>query len=389
MSRVTLALTSGTMPRHLIFFQLLVVERHRLLASTDGIVAPRLTVAALSVIVRHTHWVRLSDSTHDSPGVRPSRTERPDRLTANAYERVGYVGVGNMGLPMVRHLTTLGLAPVIYDVRAEAMLSAAEYGAVPVASPREVAGATEVVLVGVHDRAQADQVILGASGLLAGWSDRDLDQSSRRPLIVIHSTLSPGAVEVIAEAAAKQGVGVLDAPVSGGTQACENGTLTFMVDGAQADVERCRPYFDVLASKVFFIGTEPGMGQAVKLCNNIMSLTNAFATLEAAKLAAAYGIDEKLLVDVASVSTGDSWFVRNWGFVDETLVAHSGGVLESVQYHLTKDLISAEDAARERGVELPLVVAAAEIGPRLLAERKASSQHGQFERDRPGVATTA
>ncbi len=110
-----------------------------------------------------------------------------------------------------------------------------------------------------------------------------------------------------------------------------------------------------------------------KLCNNLMALCNTFVIVEAMKLAAAYDVDEKVMVDIARVSTGNSWFIENWGFFDNLLLTHPQPDV------LSKDLWEAVDAAREKGLDLVIGGIAALSAPRLTAERLAS-----LKGDQPG-----
>jgi 3-hydroxyisobutyrate dehydrogenase len=285
-------------------------------------------------------------------------------------ERIGYIGLGDMGGPMAENLAQAGVKLAVFDVQHSSMQAATDLGATPTASIRELAERSDIVFVCVRAREHLDDVLSGPDGLFATWKARNQTGAEVQPLIVMHSTFSPQVIQALGETAAEHSAAVLDAPVSGGRRGSVAGTLTLMVSGSRHAFARCRPFFDVVAGNVFFIGEQLGQGQVAKLCNNTMTLCNLFATIEAAKLAEAYGVDETMLVEVAGVSTGDSWYVRNWDFLETTMSTHTSTDISSIQARFTKDLLAASAAAEQRGVMLPYAAAAAVIGRSLLAERK-------------------
>ena len=278
-------------------------------------------------------------------------------------ERIGFVGLGDMGGPMAENLARSGAAPAVYDLRAEAVASAAALGAVPISSVAEVAESSDIVFVCVLDAAQVHDVVAGTNGLFAAWRG-ERTASLPTPLVVVHSTVTPATVQALVDPGQLAGARVLDAAVSGGRAVAVEGKLTLLVGGATEDVVRCKPFFDVVAGTVFHVGEESGAGEAAKLCNNIMALCNGFATLEAAKLAEAYHIDQERLVELASASTGDSWMIRNWGFIDDVMASHTDSPVST----MTKDLVSAVQAAHDAEIELPFVSIAVGAATDLLTE---------------------
>jgi 3-hydroxyisobutyrate dehydrogenase-like beta-hydroxyacid dehydrogenase len=218
------------------------------------------------------------------------------------------------------------------------------------------------------DDRQVLDIVLGENGILETYRRRA--DRERRPLIVVHSTVMPATMVTLSEAAATVGVGVLDAPVSGGREGSVAGTLTLMVSGDTADQERCRPLFDAVGRNIFSVGDAPGMGSVAKLCNNVLALTSTLALVEAMELAGAYGIAEQTIVDIANVSTGMSWFTQHWGFTDGLMEGHTLAASGEVKYLLTKDLWDAVVAGRDKRVDLVLSAVGAQAGPTLLEARR-------------------
>lgn len=265
---------------------------------------------------------------------------------------VGFVGLGNIGQPMALALVEAGFDLTVLDVREEATRPCAQAGARVAWSPRELAESCEVVAVAVVDDAQAESVVAGEDGLLA----------ATRPggLVVLHSTLLPATVLSLSQRAAAAGVAVVDAPVSGGDAAAREGALTVMVGGDEADVERCRPLFDVIGGHTLVMGPV-GAGAATKLAQQLMIYCNQLAALEAMRLAGAHGIDEEQLARLARLSTADSWVIRNWGFFDRLMREHPQAGSDELYRFFSKDLFDVVVTAREDGLSLPLAGLASQL----------------------------
>jgi len=201
--------------------------------------------------------------------------------------RVGFIGLGNIGLPMAKRLVAAGLPTTVYDVVPGRAAEAAS--ATPAASPREVAAASDVVGLCVRDDADVRAAMLGDAGVLAG--------AARGTIVAIHSTVQPATVIEVAALAAERGVGVVDACVTGGATGAAQGTLTVMVGGDAAQIERARPFLDCFAKKVVHTGPL-GTGCKMKLCNNLMTYLAWTAAYEAMLLARAAGLPQDKLEEV-------------------------------------------------------------------------------------------
>jgi 3-hydroxyisobutyrate dehydrogenase-like beta-hydroxyacid dehydrogenase len=207
-------------------------------------------------------------------------------------ESVGFVGLGAMGAHMAKRLLDAGHRVTVYDTQQPAVERVVAAGAQAAASARAVADSAATVLVSLP---LPEVVAAVASELVGGDSIRRY---------VDLSTTGPHVAAEVAEMLAAAGIGVVDAPVSGGIAGAEQGKLTIMAAGATADVEAVRPLLDVLGSTIFVVGEQPGNGQTVKVINNLMSACSIAITSEAAALAAKSGVDPKVFLDVVAVSSG-------------------------------------------------------------------------------------
>jgi 3-hydroxyisobutyrate dehydrogenase-like beta-hydroxyacid dehydrogenase len=204
-------------------------------------------------------------------------TETPDNEV-----KLGYIGLGNMGAPMAKRLVEWPGGVTVFDVRTEAMTPLAELGATLADNVADVAAA-DIVSVTVLNDAQVREVVAELAA-----------HAKPGTVIAIHSTISPDtAVELAAELKPK-GIHVVDAPISGGGGAAENGELAVMVGADREVYERIKPAFKQFASIVIHAG-EPGAGTRMKLARNMLTFTSYVAACEAMKLAEAAGIDLKQL----------------------------------------------------------------------------------------------
>jgi 3-hydroxyisobutyrate dehydrogenase-like beta-hydroxyacid dehydrogenase len=213
---------------------------------------------------------------------------------AGVEEPVGFVGLGAMGHRMARRLLDRGIAVCAYDVRAEATSSLAGLGAEPCSSALSVADAASVVLASVPTPDVVREVACGPDGLAKG---------SRMRTFVDLSTTGAAVAEEVAGVLEAQGIGYVDAPVSGGTKGAEAGTLAVMAAGAPSEVELVRPLLEVFGP-VFVVGEHPGQGQVAKVANNLLSAAATVMTSEAVLLGVKAGLDPRVLLDVFNAGSG-------------------------------------------------------------------------------------
>lgn len=210
-------------------------------------------------------------------------------------ERIGFIGLGRMGLPMVRRLIGAGYLATVMDANPAAVVTAQQAGAQPAKTPKDVADAAEIVLVSLPTPDVVAAVATGPDGVREGRSVRTY---------IDLSTTGPAAAEQVASALDMNGIAVLDAPVSGGVGGAIAGTLTIMAAGPENVFHAAMPVLDTLGDKVLLIGSRPGQGQLLKLLNNMLSAAALAVTSEAMVLAAKAGLDAATVLDVLNASSG-------------------------------------------------------------------------------------
>ena len=199
---------------------------------------------------------------------------------------IGFIGLGIMGKPMARNLMKAGYSLTVYNRSRPAMDELAAEGAALGTSSKDVAQRTEVIITMLPDSADSEVVILGPNGVLEG--------AKAGSVIIDMSSIAPLASQKIGAEAAKVGVEMLDAPVSGGEPAAVSGNLAIMVGGKQDVLDRCMPVLDVMGRSVVRVG-DLGAGNTVKLANQIIVAANIEAVGEAFVLAQKAGIDPELV----------------------------------------------------------------------------------------------
>lgn len=217
-------------------------------------------------------------------------------------ERVGFIGLGIMGRGMAANLLEAGHDLVVHNRTPERMAPFAERGAATADSPRELAATADIIITCVSDTPDVDQVLFGPDGVAAGV----------RPgsLIIDMSTISPAATRFFATRLADREVDYLDAPVSGGSEGAERGTLNIMVGGTEAALARARPYLRAMGSKITHVGPV-GAGQTCKLVNQILVVVNMLGVAEGLLLAQAGGLDLHKTVEAVSGGAAGSWMLDN------------------------------------------------------------------------------
>lgn len=217
--------------------------------------------------------------------------------------RVGFIGLGLMGLPMARNVLKAGYPLTVHNRSRARVDQLAAEGARAATSPAEVAAACDVVLSCVPGPADVLQVYLGDDGAIAG--------ARRGQLLCDMSTVSPETHHRVAQAARAQGADYLDAPISGGVAGARDGTLAIMVGGEPAAFERARPVFETMGKNIYLAGPV-GAGTTVKLINQMMLAICGMGVFEGLVLGAKAGIDPALLVEIISSSSGFSRALGNW-----------------------------------------------------------------------------
>jgi 3-hydroxyisobutyrate dehydrogenase-like beta-hydroxyacid dehydrogenase len=213
-------------------------------------------------------------------------------------ERVAFLGLGIMGEPMAANLAKAGFEVTVWNRTAtKARDFAGAYGAHPAPSPAAAAEAADVTITMVPDGPQVEEVLFGDNGAAEGMR--------RGSLAIDMSTIAPTASVSIGERLAAEGIGFLDAPVTGSRPKAEDGTLTIMVGGSEADFERGKPVLDAMGQLVVHVGPQ-GHGSIVKLLNNTTAAVNALQVAETLVAAQAAGVDTDKLRQVMAAGSGGS-----------------------------------------------------------------------------------
>jgi 3-hydroxyisobutyrate dehydrogenase len=277
--------------------------------------------------------------------------------------RIGFVGLGAMGRGMASNLVRAGYTTAVYDVRGEAVAALDALGARSVKEANEVAEGADLVCVAVFDEKQVRLVLQGADG-----RPGVLATAPSGAVVAIHTTTSPGFVAEMAEAAAPYGIDVIDAAMTGGsTMAADAGTLTFMVGGLPAALERVRKPFETMARTIFHLGPV-GSGMGVKIISNFLSAGNLVLVREAERIAAALGIGEARMLSVVNAGrVGASWVTENWQMIRDQEQNLAPGIAGPAQI-VPKDLALAHALAAALEVPAPVLAAmAAQAAPDIRA----------------------
>lgn len=261
---------------------------------------------------------------------------------------VAFIGLGNMGLPMALNLLKGRFSVAGFDFSTAPMDTLAAAGGRRAASAAEAIAAADVVVSMLPASKHVEGLYLGGEGLLT--------KARAGALLIDCSTIAPEAARKVAKAAADKGLAMIDAPVSGGTGGAQAGTLTFMVGGAAADLERARPLLEKMGRNIFHAGAA-GAGQTVKVCNNMLLGILMIGTSEALRLGMANGMDPKVLSGVMAKSSGRNWALEVYnpcpGTMDNVPSArgYSGGFGVDL---MLKDLGLAVENALGVGASVPL-----------------------------------
>ncbi len=254
--------------------------------------------------------------------------------------KIGWIGTGIMGVPMVRNLLAAGFDVALYSrTRAKAEPLLAE-GATWSDSPANLAAEADVVVTMVGDSPDVEAVYLGSSGICSSLRDGTL--------AIDMSTVSPEMARTVADACRYCGAGFVDAPVSGGANGAVAGTLAIMAGGDAADVQQAMPIFDVVGKTIIHCGPV-GNGQLTKLCNQILCGLNLLAVSEAFVFAQKAGLDVNTMIEITSKGAAGSWALQNLG----TRMAKEDFDPMFMIDLQNKDLRIALETARDHDVPLP------------------------------------
>lgn len=269
-------------------------------------------------------------------------------------ETVAFVGLGAMGLPMAKNALKKGFAAVGFDLSADRPGALVEAGGRAAVSAAAAAREADAAFVMLPDAPEVEAALFGKDGIAAG----------AKPgfLVVNGSTMAPARGRALAERAAAAGLRLLEAPVTGGTKGAIAASLVFMVGGAADDLAEARPLLAALGGAVHHIGGH-GSGLAMKLVNNALSIATTALVAEATEAGRRFGLDRKMILDVVTSGTGDSYSLRERL---PRMIAENYALGFAIDL-AHKDLTLALEMAASAGAAMPTVAAAREAYSRARA----------------------
>ncbi len=288
--------------------------------------------------------------------------------------RIGFIGVGTMGLPMATNLLKKGFAVTAYDLNAAAVQAAVAAGMTAAASAAEAVAGADIVITMLPSSPHVESAYMGDGGVV--------NAARKGTLCVDMSTIDPAVSRRVAAAAAERGVRFVDAPVSGGTPRATDGTLAIMVGASPEDFQAALPALQAMGANVFHVGPV-GSGEVAKLCNNLIAGVAAVAVSEAFRIAEGFGVDPKVVTDVIAKSSGNTWLMEHMHPVPGLVAraASTNGYAPGFMTDLMcKDVGLAVDAAR--ALRIPVFVA-----PAAQQVYRLASSHGLGRKDFTSVYT--
>jgi len=264
--------------------------------------------------------------------------------------RIGFIGLGNMGLPMAGNLVKAGHAVQGFDLVADNIAKAEARGVAVAPSAVEAAKGVDVVLT----------MLPAGKDTLAVWGGGVLQAATPGTLFIDSSTIDVASAKTAHRLAADAQMLSLDAPVSGGVGGAEAATLTFMCGGAGEAFERAKPVLEAMGKRVIHCG-DAGAGQAAKICNNMILAVSMIGVCEAFVMAEKLGLSHQALYDVTSTSSGQCWAITSYCPVPGPVPAapsNRGYAPGFTGAMMLKDLRLAQEAAHAAGVATPLGAAA-------------------------------
>ncbi|MEO0327808.1 MAG: 3-hydroxyisobutyrate dehydrogenase [Pseudomonadota bacterium] len=284
---------------------------------------------------------------------------------------VGFIGLGNMGLPMAANLVKAGHEVLGFDANAEILVAAGEQGIMTCAGTADVVSDADTVI----------SMLPNGEIVLSVWEEI-IPNCKPGTLLIDCSTIDVESARKAHDMAKNAGMGSIDCPVSGGITGAAAGTLTFMIGGSDTDVDRARPFLDIMGGKQVHVG-EGGAGQAAKICNNMLLAVSMIGTSEAFSLGKKLGLDPQALFDVMSTSSGSCWSINAYcpvpgvGPQSPADNEYKPGFAASL---MIKDITLAQQAAEAAGQATPLGRHAREL-------YKEFAEHSGKDLDFSGIIT--
>ena len=288
-------------------------------------------------------------------------------------KNVGVIGLGAMGLGVARSLLRAGFRTHACDVRKPVLDAFAAEGGIACATPAQMGAACEVVLVLVVNAQQVEAVLLGEHGAAATMRSGSV--------VIASSTVAPEFAEALAAQLAAKGIGMIDAPVSGGAAKAATGELTVMGAGSPDNFANVEDVFKAIAQKVYRLGVAPGAGSKVKMITQVLAGVHIAAAAEAMAMGLRAGADPAVLYEVISNSAGSSWMFQNRV---PHILAGDYTPLSSVNIFV-KDLGIVLDTAKKSAFPLPLTATAHQMFLTAAAAGRGGEDDSAVVKNFPGI----
>ena len=262
-------------------------------------------------------------------------------------EKIGFIGLGNMGMPMAQNLISNGIKVKGFDVSEEVLKQASENNIMACSDALQASKEIDV-LITMLPNGEAVSSVFNSESLL-----ENIDPSI---LIIECSTISPKTSKELSLKASSLDLEMIDAPVSGGVKGAEEAGLTFMVGGSVENVEKAKPILSMMGKNIFHAG-DSGSGQIAKLCNNMLLAIHMSGTAEAISMGVKSGLDPSVLSEIMSKSSGGNWSLDKYnpypGVMIESPASkdYQGGFLNKL---MIKDLNLAKELAQDSKTETPM-----------------------------------
>ena len=262
-------------------------------------------------------------------------------------KKVGFIGLGNMGLPMANNILKAGIEVNAFDLSTDAMQKADELGMITKSYASEVIENIDALITMLPNDTAVENIYL---------KEDLIGKISKNTIVIESSTINPEISKEVSKKATDMNISMLDAPVSGGVKGAELGTLTFIVGGDEANLKKATPLFEIMGDKTFYAG-QSGSGQIAKLCNNMLLAIHMCGTAETIAMGVNNGLDPEILSEIMKNSSGGNWSLEKYnpfpGVMKEAPASknYSGGFLNSL---MVKDLNLAEELANQSNSNTPM-----------------------------------
>lgn len=278
-------------------------------------------------------------------------------------KKLGFIGVGIMGKPMAKNLIDVGYELIAYDINEQPLSEIVDYGAERGTSPKDIAKKSDIIITMLPNSPDVKKVVLGENGVIEGVREGQI--------LIDMSSIAPLVSQEVAEELERKGVEMLDAPVSGGQEKAEAGTLAIMVGGRKEVFEECKEILDVMGGGVTLVGSI-GAGQTTKLANQIIVAINIAAVAEALTMGKKAGVDPEAIFNA----------IRGGLAASQCLEDKAPRMFEGrydpgfrIKLHV-KDLTNVLETSRELHTAMPLTSQVMEMMQVLVAEGHDDADHG-------------